>query len=117
MDWVLMNLHPYAESVIVLPPHGVQFETHRGLPPFLLFSSRQFIPSDALQDVVINEGLRRWDVRYYLVAVKRFSPYDFKLIVAFEVGWTVIFSRRHYSPTSEFIATARGTLASLLWHS
>jgi len=54
------------ESVFVFPPHGVQLETHRGLPSYPLSVSRKFIPTIYLQDVVINEGLCGWNVRYYL---------------------------------------------------
>ena len=38
-----------------------------------------------LQDFVINEGLRRWDVRYYLAAVQSDRDGGFRLKVAFEV--------------------------------
>ena len=54
------------ESVLVLPSYGIQLETHRGLPSLPLFVSRRFIPLTKVRDVLINEGLRRWDVRYYL---------------------------------------------------
>ncbi|KAI9510226.1 GPI-GlcNAc transferase complex, PIG-H component-domain-containing protein, partial [Russula earlei] len=57
------------ESVLVLPPYGIQLETHRGLPSLPLFVSRRFIPLTEVQDVLINEGLRRWDVRYYLAVL------------------------------------------------
>jgi phosphatidylinositol N-acetylglucosaminyltransferase subunit H len=40
----------------------------------------------ALQDFVINEGLRRWNVRYYLTAIQRNGENDFSLHVAYEVG-------------------------------
>jgi len=72
------------ESVVVIPLQGIQLETHRGLPPFILSSTRRFIPFKALQDVAINEGLRRWDVRYYLVVIKERGPKDFALDVAYE---------------------------------
>ncbi|KAI0319367.1 hypothetical protein OF83DRAFT_1055103 [Amylostereum chailletii] len=72
------------ESVLVLPPHGLQFETHRGFPPYALFASRTFIPSSELRDLVINEGLRRWDVRYYIAAVYKPSEGGLRLHVAFE---------------------------------
>jgi len=73
------------ESVIVIAPHGIQLETHRGFPPSLVLStSRRFIPFSTLQDFVINEGLRRWNVRYYLTAIQRKGPNDFTLQVAYE---------------------------------
>lgn len=74
------------ESVIVLPPHGIQLETHRGLPSLRLSATRRFIPLSVLQDLVINEGLRRWDVRYYLAAIKKLEFDEFGLQVAYEVG-------------------------------
>jgi phosphatidylinositol N-acetylglucosaminyltransferase subunit H len=75
----------FAESVIVIDRHGIQFETHRGFPPFPLIVSRRFIPTTSLQDFIINEGLRRWDVRYYLAAIKRSHVDDDTLEVAYEV--------------------------------
>jgi len=38
----------------------------------------------ALQDFVINEGIRRWDVRYYLTAIKRSRTGHLTLDVAYE---------------------------------
>ncbi|KAI0928605.1 hypothetical protein AcW1_005802 [Taiwanofungus camphoratus] len=73
------------ESVIVLPSLGIQFETHRGTPSAPLFASRRFIPLSSLQDFVINEGLRRWDIRYYLVAIQRPHSNMVSLVVAYEV--------------------------------
>ncbi|KAF8338160.1 uncharacterized protein EI90DRAFT_2552270 [Cantharellus anzutake] len=85
--WLLLVLIPILlywnlsrvvyESVISLYPHGLQLETHRGIrgtpltPPFTLFISRKFIALPAIADIIINEGLRRWNVRYYLVIVCR----------------------------------------------
>lgn len=39
-----------------------------------------------LQDFLINEGLRRWDVRYYLTAIKHSGTDRFTLEVAYEVS-------------------------------
>ncbi|KAJ6547444.1 hypothetical protein B0H19DRAFT_268377 [Mycena capillaripes] len=73
------------ESVVVIPPHGIQLETHRGLPWFSPFSvTRQFIPFASLRDFVIHEGLRRWNVRYYLAAIELSQSGDFQVHVAFE---------------------------------
>ncbi|KAI0005974.1 GPI-GlcNAc transferase complex, PIG-H component-domain-containing protein [Russula compacta] len=60
------------ESILVLPPYGIQLETYRGLPSLPFFVSRRFIPLTEVQDVLINEGLRRWGVRYYLAVL--YSP-------------------------------------------
>ena len=71
----------------MIAPHGIQLETHRGFPPSsVLSASRRFIPMSALQDFVINEGLHRWNVRYYLTAIQRNGENDFVLQVAYEVG-------------------------------
>ncbi|KAG9039609.1 hypothetical protein FRB95_009189 [Tulasnella sp. JGI-2019a] len=64
-----------SESAIALPGLGVQLEKHRGIPhtPFSasisLSCSRTFIPMASIKDIVINEGLRRWDVRFYLAII------------------------------------------------
>jgi hypothetical protein len=40
----------------------------------------------ALHDFVINEGLRRWNIRYYLTAIQKKGSNDFVLQVAYEVS-------------------------------
>ena len=84
--WLVAKSH-YAplESVLAIPSLGLQLETHRGLPGIPLFVSRRFIPAIYLQDVIINEGLRRWDVRYYLAAMQSSKEGGFTLKVAYEV--------------------------------
>ncbi|GJE95201.1 PIG-H domain-containing protein [Phanerochaete sordida] len=72
------------ESVVLIPSFGLQFETHRGLPGLPLLASRQFIPFMRLQDVVINEGLRGWNVRYYLAAIAKSQDETISLHVPFE---------------------------------
>lgn len=73
------------ESVLVFPAYGIQLETHRGYPLLKpLFVSRRFIHASLLEDFVINEGLRRWNVRYYLAAVHGSSTDKIALDVAFE---------------------------------
>jgi len=63
------------ESLLVFPALCIQLETHRGHPllPFSLSVTRHFIPLSALEDVVIHEGFRRWNVRYYLAALQRYK--------------------------------------------
>ncbi|KAJ6630676.1 hypothetical protein B0H10DRAFT_2160093 [Mycena sp. CBHHK59/15] len=74
-----------SESVIVIPPHGIQLETRRGLPWFSpLTIKRRFIPLTSLKDLVIHEGLSRWNVRYYLAAIRVSRSGDFHLDVAYE---------------------------------
>ncbi|KAH9945963.1 uncharacterized protein BXZ73DRAFT_95480 [Epithele typhae] len=72
------------ESVVIFPSLGIQLETHRGLGGFSLTASRTFIPWSALEDFLINEGIRGWDIRYYLVAITRTSQGPVRLEVAFE---------------------------------
>ncbi|KAN0076755.1 hypothetical protein V8E55_010610 [Tylopilus felleus] len=57
-----------------IPFPGIQFETYRGhtFHP-LLSTTHYFIPLSALEDVVIHEGFRRWNVRYYPSALNRTS--------------------------------------------
>ena len=98
----------FAESLIVLPPHGVQLETHRG--PFgSWFVSRRFIPTVYVQDIIINEALRRWNVRYYLAVIVACPGQNIELAVAFEVSsfalrWksSLISAYRTPSPNSQF---------------
>jgi len=71
------------ESVVVYPPNGIQFETHRGLSCLPLFSSRRFIPNIFIRDVIINEGLRRWSVSYYLALIVDDGD-GLRLLVAYE---------------------------------
>ncbi|KAG8993843.1 hypothetical protein FRB90_000588 [Tulasnella sp. 427] len=65
------------ESVIAIPGIGLQLESHYGLPhtpfshPRSLGCKRQFIPLSSIMDVVLNEGLSFWEVRYYLAVVYR----------------------------------------------
>jgi hypothetical protein len=74
-----------AESVIVLAPHGLQLETHRGFGSTTFFTSRHFIPKSQLHEFVINEGLRGWNVRYYLAAIVRSDVEPFALRTAYKV--------------------------------
>jgi len=72
------------ESVIAIPSLGIQLETRRGPPSLPLFASRHFIPLAFLQDFIINEGLRGWDVRYYAAAIKSTPDGGTSLKVAYE---------------------------------
>jgi len=73
-----------SESVVILPPHGVQLESRHGLPLLPLFTRRLFVPLTTLHDVVINEGLRRWDVRHYLAIIQQIGPRSFVIEVAYK---------------------------------
>ncbi|KAJ7470652.1 hypothetical protein FB451DRAFT_1136043 [Mycena latifolia] len=73
------------ESVVVIPSHGIQLETHRGLPWFSpLIVTRRFIPFASLRDFIIHEGLSGWNVRYYLAAVRVSRSGDSQLHIAYE---------------------------------
>lgn len=79
------NFNP--ESVIILPPHGIQLETHRGfLKGWPLQTTRRFIPSSVVSGIVINEGLRGWNVLFYLVVVKSEPLNGSSLEVAYQVS-------------------------------
>ena len=78
------------ESVVIIPSQGIQFETHQGLSRPLI-SSRRFIPFASLEDVVINEALHRWNVRFYLVAIRQVGAHGHRLEVAFEVSSFLLF--------------------------
>jgi len=71
------------ESIVILPPHGVQLETHRGFHSWA-FASRRFLHRDDLRGVFINEGLRTWNVYYYLAFVRVDSKDHCTIDVGFE---------------------------------
>ncbi|KAI6103608.1 hypothetical protein F5141DRAFT_216969 [Pisolithus sp. B1] len=73
------------QVLYVFPTLGIQLETHYGHPSLgPLFVSRRFIYVSRLEDFVIHEGLRRWDVRYFLAAIKRSNNGSILFHVAFE---------------------------------
>ncbi|KAI0807406.1 hypothetical protein C8Q74DRAFT_1377717 [Fomes fomentarius] len=81
------------ESVVIFPSLGIQFETHRGIAGISLLAARKFIPWSSLEDFLINEGLRGWNVRYYLVSINRTTQGALQLEVAFEVRIIVLVIR------------------------
>ncbi|KAK3320834.1 GPI-GlcNAc transferase complex, PIG-H component-domain-containing protein [Cercophora scortea] len=58
---LLLRLHT-TESVLVLRGLGIQTSSSRG-------SNTRFIPTAKIQDVLINEAFKGFEVRYYLVVV------------------------------------------------
>ena len=76
----------FSESVILIPPHGIQIETHRGFLGTPIFVSRKFIPTFLFRDIIINEALRRWNIVYYLAILSLSHDGEYKLDVLFEVG-------------------------------
>ena len=80
------SFHQLSESVVVFPSLGLQLETHRGFSGISFLASRTFVPWSSLEDFLINEGIRGWDIRYYLVAITRTSQDAVKLEVGFEAS-------------------------------
>jgi len=73
------------ESVILLPPHGIQLEARYGVTGVCsLGAKRRFIPSHLIEDVIIHEGLSGWNVLYYLAVVKSSNNGDSQVEVAYE---------------------------------
>ncbi|KAI0327170.1 hypothetical protein GY45DRAFT_1309203 [Cubamyces sp. BRFM 1775] len=72
------------ESVVIIPSLGLQLETHRGFAGISLSASQRFVPWSSLEDFLINEGIRGWNIRYYLVVISRTQQAALKLDVAFE---------------------------------
>lgn len=79
------------ESVIVVPPHGFQLETHTGFPLLPLKVTRRFIPTAYLQDIIINEALYGWNVRYYLAFLVNVDDERFSMEIAYKVRITVFY--------------------------
>ena len=63
----------------------MQLETHRGISTLPLFAVRRFIPRAYVKDILINEALRRWNVRYYLAVLVNGLDGSYELVVPFEV--------------------------------
>ncbi|KIK19630.1 hypothetical protein PISMIDRAFT_107189 [Pisolithus microcarpus 441] len=81
----IFSFFDFTESVLVFPALGIQLETHCGHPSLgPLFVSRRFIHVSRLEDFVIHEGLRRWNVRYFLAVIKRSNNGSILFHVAFE---------------------------------
>lgn len=61
-------LRPHVtETLLILRGLGVQTTTSSST--YLLSPSSRFIPTAQIQDVLVNEAFRGWEVRYYLVVV------------------------------------------------
>ncbi|KZV88316.1 hypothetical protein EXIGLDRAFT_180836 [Exidia glandulosa HHB12029] len=66
-----------SESLVALPPLGLQLQVVRGLRwPWILSlgTSRRFVPAEHYRDLVINEALHRWNVRFYLAVLTSSAP-------------------------------------------
>jgi len=56
-----------AESLLVLRGLGIQTSTSS--TTYLGTASTRFIPTEKIQDILVNEAFRGFEVRYYLVVV------------------------------------------------
>ncbi|KAL3428174.1 GPI-c transferase complex [Phlyctema vagabunda] len=63
---ILRRMHT-RESLLVLRGLGVQTSTSSGT--YLSTATTRFIPTEKIQDVLVNEAFRGFEVRYYLVIV------------------------------------------------
>jgi phosphatidylinositol glycan class H protein len=61
-----MRLHT-TESLLVLRGLGIQTSTSS--PTYLSSNTTRFIPTEKIQDILVNEAFRGFEVRYYLVVV------------------------------------------------
>ena len=113
------GLTSHLESVVILEPHGIQLETHRGfLTRLPWLTNRRFIASTHLHGVYISEGLKGWNVRFYLVAIKRIPALPGS---TFEVAYQVSHLQNHLKspfPWLVFLAVYQNLLPdqSILQH-
>jgi phosphatidylinositol glycan class H protein len=64
----LLTLRPHtSESLLILRGLGIQ--TSSSSASYLSSSTTRFIPTEKIQDILVNEAFRGWEVRYYLVVV------------------------------------------------
>lgn len=92
------------ESIVVFPSHGIQLETHRGFRR-MPFKTRQFIPRTVIRDVIINEGLYGWNVRYYLAIMTEDKGHQ-EIRVAFEVYFIYSAASNSHSQSLTELVTA-----------
>lgn len=97
VETIVHMIDGYSESVQIIAFYGIQLETARGIripffSPVSLISRKRFIALPYIQDIVINEGLWGWNVRYYLCVIKD-TQKDLTLEVVFEVR-----PFRHFCP-------------------
>jgi phosphatidylinositol glycan class H protein len=64
----ILTLRPHTnESLLILRGLGIQ--TSSSSASYLSSSTTRFIPTEKIQDILVNEAFRGWEVRYYLVVV------------------------------------------------
>ncbi|KAK0946466.1 Diacylglycerol kinase [Friedmanniomyces endolithicus] len=67
MSWLIFTKSHLEESLLVIRGLGVQTSTSS--PSYLWTSSTRFIPTSSIQDILIHEAFRGFEVRYYLSIV------------------------------------------------
>ncbi|KAI9145596.1 GPI-GlcNAc transferase complex, PIG-H component-domain-containing protein [Paraphysoderma sedebokerense] len=65
------------ESLLLLPPLGLQITTHYHFNR----TKSKFITTDRIMEIIINEGIKLWEIRFYLAVIVEGED---KLIVLFE---------------------------------
>jgi len=63
---IFLRIHT-TESLLVLRGLGIQ--TSSSAETYLSTATTRFIPTDKIQDILVNEAFRGFEVRYYLVVV------------------------------------------------
>lgn len=82
----MQRSHLYdTESIVAIPSLGIQFETHRGFHSYTLYVERTFVSLAELDDIILNEALYGWNVRYYMAVLYRSENGRPRMHVAFEV--------------------------------
>ncbi|KAF4461126.1 phosphatidylinositol glycan class H [Fusarium albosuccineum] len=65
--WLLSRRGYASESILVMRGLGVQTSESPG--SYLAGTATRFIPTEKIQDILVNEAFRGFEVRYYLVVV------------------------------------------------
>lgn len=63
---IVLRMHT-SESLLVLRGLGIQTSTSS--TTYLGTASTRFIPTEKIQDILVNEAFRGFEVRYYLIVV------------------------------------------------
>lgn len=116
------------ESILAVRGLGLQLSTTRGFVCTLprgqprsvaLSTSRQFVPLSSISDVVVNEGVWRWQIIYYLVIIRN-EGLEAKLEIGFRVSGRMTFKiEAKLIALCRFVGTATspGTSATgLAWN-
>lgn len=63
---IVQRIHT-SESLLVLRGLGIQTSTSGST--YLASASTRFIPTEKIQDILINEAFRGFEIRYYLIVI------------------------------------------------